>query len=55
MMKEDYIKLNERAGYRGEWRHWMYEPAWNAENQEEESMIIRRKRYAAKLGLLLDH
>ena len=26
MMREDYSRLKERAGYRGEWRHWMYEP-----------------------------
>src|SRR6218665_862253 len=26
MMKEDYSKLKERAGHRGEWRHWTYEP-----------------------------
>ena len=27
MLKEDYSKLKEKAGYRGEWRHWTYEPA----------------------------
>jgi len=27
MMKEDYIKLKERAGYRAEWRNLTYEPA----------------------------
>jgi len=27
MMKDDYSKLKERAGHRGEWRHWTYEPA----------------------------
>jgi len=26
MMKVDYSKLKERAGHRGEWRHWKYEP-----------------------------
>ena len=27
MMKEDNSSWKERAGHRGEWRHWMYEPA----------------------------
>jgi len=27
MMKDDYSKLKERAGHRGEWRHWTYELA----------------------------
>ena len=36
MMKEDYSKLKERAGHRGEWRHWTYEPAQESREEEEE-------------------
>jgi len=35
MMKEDYIKLNERAVHCGEWRHWTYEPAHEDRKPEE--------------------
>jgi len=27
MMKEDHSKLKERAGHRGEWRHWTNDTA----------------------------
>ena len=27
MMKYDYSKLKERAGHRGKWCYWTYEPA----------------------------
>jgi len=35
MMKDDCSKLKEKAGDRGEWRHWTYELAYE-ENQEED-------------------
>jgi len=36
-MKENFIKLKERVGHRGEWLHWTYERAYRkAENQKEE-------------------
>jgi len=39
MIKEDYSKLTERAGHRGEWRYWTTNLPRKAEKQEEKVSV----------------